>query len=371
MPTRAGEQEIRAIEHVYGGSNLVEKDFSREFLNAVPYAQVEAIARQLSEAYGAIVSIEERGDGYMIETATHRIPVRIALNGDGQIASLLFRPAEVLTASIEQTVEKIATLPGNVSVLVTSDGETVFSSQADKPLAVGSAFKLGVLKALIDDIDAGRRGWDDIVRLEQADISLPSGRLQAFPPGSPLTLHTLAALMISESDNTATDMLMRAVGRKKVGEALGIEIPLTTREFFVLKANPDLAERYRNLAAGEDAEDLLAEIGSRDLPSVGDATGLHQPGIEWNVSASRLCALITGVQNADVFSINPGPVETADWRSVAYKGGSETGVLNFTAALEGKDGSRHCAVMTINAEETIDLNTASGLFARLTAQLAD
>ena len=79
--------------------------------------------------------------------------------------------------------------------------------------AVGSAFKLAVLAALKDQVAAGALAWDDVATLEAGHISLPSGILQAWPVGSPLTIHTLASLMISVSDNTATDALIALLGR--------------------------------------------------------------------------------------------------------------------------------------------------------------
>jgi beta-lactamase class A len=39
--------------------------------------------------------------------------------------------------------------------------------------------------------------------------------------GIALTLHSLASLMISASDNTATDLLLHVVGRENVGARRG------------------------------------------------------------------------------------------------------------------------------------------------------
>ena len=40
--------------------------------------------------------------------------------------------------------------------------------------------------------------------------------MQDWPPGAAVTVETLATLMISVSDNTATDTLIRLVGRERV-----------------------------------------------------------------------------------------------------------------------------------------------------------
>src|SRR6185436_600599 len=86
----------------------------------------------------------------------------------------------------------------------------------DQALAIGSAFKLYVLGALARDVAEGKRHFDDTLRLEQRWMSMPSGKLQKWPVGTPLTLASAAALMISESDNTATDHLLFTLGRERV-----------------------------------------------------------------------------------------------------------------------------------------------------------
>ena len=68
-------------------------------------------------------------------------------------------------------------------------------------------------------------------------ISLPTGRLRTIPPGSPLALRTLAAFMITDSDNTATDALIEFRSMQR-------HLPfLTTREYFHLKSPPLLYRR--------------------------------------------------------------------------------------------------------------------------------
>ncbi|NMB11632.1 MAG: serine hydrolase [Firmicutes bacterium] len=51
-----------------------------------------------------------------------------------------------------------------------------------------------------------------VIELKSDYISLPSGMLQEWPVGSPITLHTLASLMSSISNNTATNALIDVEG---------------------------------------------------------------------------------------------------------------------------------------------------------------
>lgn len=366
---KAGEAEIARLEQVFRTPEQAGTQFSKSFLAAVPAEQVSEIVNRLVDSLGAPLAIVQDGDDYAVETRTHSIPTKVTLDADGLIAGLLFETPVALTASLEETLAKLGSLAETVSYVVEEDGATRFERNADLPLAVGSAFKFGVLKALKDDIAAGRRHWDDVVRLEAADRSLPSGELRLYPAGSPLTLHTLAAEMIARSDNTATDTLIRVIGADRIAADLGIETLLTTRALFQLKADKTLADAYLSGTASDRAA-ILKQLSERGLPSVADASSLYTPGLEWMIPVRQLCRLATAVSDLDVFAINPGPVRPGSWQRVAYKGGSETGVLNLTAALIGKDGRTYCLSMTLNGDKPVDEIAAAGLFARAASQLA-
>jgi hypothetical protein len=104
-------------------------------------------------------------------------------------------------------------------------------------LAVASAFKLYVLKAIAAEIEGGRMRWDDVVRLRQRHRSLPPAPLNRRPDGAPLTVQSLATWMLAASDNTATDHLLHHVGRVVVERHAGTyNRPfLSTLEMFKLK----------------------------------------------------------------------------------------------------------------------------------------
>lgn len=132
------------------------------------------------------------------------VPTRITLDADGRIAGLFFFNPRARVSGLEQAVGDLRALPGRISLLVLEDGRERAALNPETPLAVGSAFKLAVLAALLDHIRAGQRSWRDVVELRSEWKSLPSGILQDWPDGSPLSIYTLASLMISRSDNTGT-----------------------------------------------------------------------------------------------------------------------------------------------------------------------
>jgi hypothetical protein len=70
--------------------------------------------------------------------------------------------------------------------------------------------------------------------------------------------------------------------------------------------------------------------------------------VEWFFSTRELCDLMRRVQALPMMSLNPGLANPADWQRVAFKGGSEPGVLNLTTWLLGRDGRQFCVSATWN-----------------------
>ncbi|MBO2521973.1 MAG: serine hydrolase [Firmicutes bacterium] len=332
--------------------------FAPAFLSQVPVAQVEAIVAQLTSLLGEYEGIVQENGQFLIVFSEGAVPAEIALDGQGRIQGLFFHPPRPQMSGLEDAVAQLAQLPGTTHLLVISDDGILAAHQPERRLAVGSAFKLAVLAALRDQINAGERSWDEVVLLPAEAKSLPSGILQNWPPGSPVTVHTLAALMISVSDNTATDALIALVGRDRVQQYAAHQVPfLTTREAFVLKdpANAKLLERYRKAdAAGREA--LLEELAALPLPSVeifAQGTPLATD-VEWFFNTYELCSLMARVQDLPLMGINPGAADPGDWRQVAYKGGSEPGVLSMVTGLVGHDGKRYCVAASWNHDAALD-----------------
>jgi beta-lactamase class A len=286
----------------------------------------------------------------------------MALDWQGRIAGLRFTGVVPTGATIDSVVGTIRSLPGQVSLLVLRDGKERASLQPDAPLAVGSAFKLIVLRGLADAIGAHRLAWDQVVRLDSAWRSLPSGFLQTWPAGTPLTIETLADAMISVSDNTAADALIHLVGREPLQALSPRNTPfLTTRELFTLKS-PGLADRSNAWQSLTPAarQGLLDEASRAALPDP-FALALHPGGgPEWFVTAREICTLLGGLKDIPAFRINDGGFAGADWKSIAFKGGSEPGVLNLSVYAVGHDGRGVCVSATWNDTRDVE---AGKLFA--------
>jgi len=76
--------------------------------------------------------------------------------------------------------------------------------------------KIPLMVHLFRSVDAGRLSLDDHIELGEADRRDGSGLLTHLSPGLKLTLHDMMTMMITVSDNEATDKLLGMVGAQKV-----------------------------------------------------------------------------------------------------------------------------------------------------------
>jgi beta-lactamase class A len=294
----------------------------------------------------------------------YTIPVLLTIETQAPylIAGLFLRPAVKAVASLESLQTEFSTLGGQVSFMAMNVGGGSIASaiNTSERLPVGSTFKLYVLGEIVRAVRQKERKWTDIVRLDSAWRSLPSGRLHTWPHGSPMTLYSLAAMMISESDNTATDALIRLLGPARIASqmsAMGndrpdINVPfLTTLQAFKLKyADAGLGRQYAS-AGHDERVQILSRIDSaitRDsiMPT---STPALADSIEWFATVAELCRAMDWLRREaimqndmtalDILGINPGVAVGTSWKRVCYKGGSEPGVINMTFMLEHQDGT--------------------------------
>ena len=361
------------LKQIFTAEVMSEDWFSAAFLVQVPVGQLSEIVRQYRAALGALEDVQGKAPAFRLTFSHGYVAAQIALDGAGRVAGFFLGPPEPRVSGLDNALDGFRKLPGRVSVLVVSQSGVLAQLNPEQPLAVGSAFKLAVLAALKDQVSAGAKAWDDVVTLKADHISLPSGILQSWPLGSPLTVHTLASLMISVSDNTATDALIALLGRQLVENYTALNHPLlTTREAFALK-NPTNADHLKAYRQGDVAQrrEVLGKLQSLPLPSVADFTSPQALDVEWFFSAYELANLMAAVQDLSVFSINPGVASPADWQHIAFKGGSEPGVINLTTWLVGQSGMNYCVVATWNNDEVVDEVQFVGLYSGVLRQLTE
>ena len=389
------EMRSEQVVSFFNGDIEAEDLFTNGFLAAVPPAQLTAIVLQWTAQHGAAQSVETlnpvsdtRGAlNIRMERANATGGIAIDPGDDNRISELVFHSFDTIDDSAAKITADLTALPGNVSVWFgpVDGGEPVISLNADAQMPLGSTFKLYVLAALAREVAQGEREWDDTVTLDVT--SFPSGMMQDWPQGAPVTLQTLASLMISISDNTATDQLIAVLGRDAVFETLvnsGHSAPalndpfLTTRELFLLKGGP--RARLSTYAGGDAELRALILAGIEDSPVSGAeigaafAQGPIAIDVEWFGNAGDLINLFQFMRETadprafDMMGINPSmlPATRELWAYAGYKGGSEPGVLNLTWLLTDDAGADHALVMSwSNPDANLPPDTLEALARRI------
>lgn len=324
--------------------------FSQSFLSQLPAGKVDEVIAGIVKELGPYQSVELTAEKFVAHFAKGTVDVLIHLDADAKIDLLYFRPPA--TASLDDTLRAFRDQAGTLSYVITVESRSERAAlNPSASLAVGSAFKLAIINALRDQIALRRRRWNEVVPLERRWQSAPSGVLQKWPPGTPITIATYAAQMISISDNTAADALASIAGSNAIRPyAFGNDPFLTTREVFVLHSDPNADLRNAYLAATTPkAQSAIAErADARPLPSVQQLLEAPLLAIEWHYSVRQLCTLMQRVADLPLMSINPGVADPSDFRRVAYKGGSDIGVLNMTTMVTTRRGTHICFSATIN-----------------------
>jgi len=355
LPAQAAEEEI--LETIFVKDTIERSLFSPELLNRANVEEVVAIVRGLKGTLGGFRGVQKDGPNtYTVFLERGRVPAEIQTDEQGLVTFLFFRQPTAAGLTPQEALGGFVRLErsggGQISVLVTRDGVDQVALAPDAELDAGSAFKMAVLKALMDAVDAGDVAMTDIATVDAAWRSLPSGIMQDWPDGTPVTLATLATLMISISDNTATDGLVSILGRDAVEAYLTRTPLLTTAEFFKLKADVNNTRARYRAAEDDGRAAVLADLATAPLPEVSELDDSPSPEIGWPVSARNLCSLIDDVAANPAMQVNPGVANPAEWERVAYKGGSNFGAFNMTTQLVDETGTSWCITATWNTEHS-------------------
>ncbi len=413
--------QLKWFVDVLNGKGLegIETHFGADFKSKIP---PEIVARQLESV---ITSVLEGGPVVVVSinstsTDDHiRGNLRSEANGVVLTYNIAVEPDTGLIALFSSQVlpgagpgraatwvaldAKFAELPGTTNFYagqVAPDGTmtAIRVRNPDARLGIGSTFKLYVLGTLAEMVRDGETDWEQTLALREEWKSLPSGVMQTEEAGTEHPLAEFALKMISISDNTATDHLIHFIGRERVEAYMARynadpdrSTPfLTTREIFAMKIGDDqsLAGRY---VASDLAfrRAMLAPGGEVALavPSMVAAAVWTAPmwidAIEWFatgeecsraiVAADLLAQLPGNAPAGAAMRANPGiGFDRSIWKAIAFKGGSEPGVLNLTWLVDRHDGARFVlSVGWNNPEAAVDQAAFIDLAGQAFGLLAD
>lgn len=378
------QNRINDVARLFQGAQIEEEVFNQNFLNAVPVAQFRLLTGQIKQQHGqpvSVLSIDVKDATnatfrMQFEKSIGQFIISIEPNLPNRISGLRITSFESADNSINEVLDAMDALPGRtgVSVVTLSNGQIQPIAQKDNMgrYAIASTFKLYILAELDRQIQAGQRKWSDVYRL--GPKSHPSGVSQDWPNNMPMTLQTLATLMISVSDNSATDTLIRILGQdalqsivRKTGHGNAEEFTpfLMTRQVTALKtpANAKLLQAYLELSRSRRTGYLQQIDKLLTLESIDFGLVTSQPilvdTIEWFASPDDIARLLAYIDRnssqtvRDILAINSGIGKDTvnNWRYLGYKGGSDTGIMSLNFLLESKQGQKYAVSVHWNDKQ--------------------
>ncbi len=282
-----------------------------------------------------------------------------------------------------------------VSKLTDGTCTTVAGTNVDASLPLASIFKLYVLLAVANAVNAGTLDWSDPLTITEESKAVGSASFEDLESGATVSVREAAQQMISASDNMATDLLIGKVGRGSVERALvaaghhdpAIMTPFpTTHELFSVGwGDPDMRTQWRQAVdqgKPQERARLLAQTDAQ--PYEPDPERTHTPaspyGVEWYGSATDICRVHAALQAAavgpgapvrDILSALPGiELDDATWDYIGAKGGNLPGDLTFSWYAEDRTGQPWVVSFQLTWPEYRSLTAASWLLSVAEATFA-
>jgi len=175
--------------------------------------------------------------------------------------------------------------PGHVGIMV-EDLATGLSSSvnAGAQMPAASTIKIPVMVEVFKRLAHGDFDLNRKVTLQPSDRDWGSGDLSDAPAGSRYPVSKLLTLMITVSDNTATNMLIRLVGRHAINDEMtGLGLTQTSLHDYIRSDGPihyalrsSCSDMIRLLSAMARNQ-LIDEWSSREMISI--LTGQHHNGL--------------------------------------------------------------------------------------------
>ena len=266
-------------------------------------------------------------------------------------------PQQALAKSLEESIQPLVNgYKGDVAVSVYHfESDTSWALRGDVPMPTASLIKLPVMIEAYRQVEAGTLKLDQRIEVRKEDMVQGSGILTShFSAGTVISLRDAIRLMMVYSDNTATNLVVDAIGlpaTAKLMQELGY--PETQLHAKVFRGDTSIApDRSKKFGLGSttanDMVSLLKRLKNGEL-----------------AGAESTTAMIDHMLNCDDKSRFPllMPVGV----KVAHKTGSVTRVRTDAGLLMGKDCTVALCVLTDNNEDTrwTDENAGNRLCAEI------
>lgn len=258
----------------------------------------------------------------------------------------------------DQIAQIASTAKGRVGVaaVILETGENVSLIPQDH-FPMQSVYKLPISMAVLKQVDLGKLNLDQQVKVAKSDFvgaGQHSPIRDRFPAGTELTIKELVQFAISDSDGTASDVLMKLAGGPQAVQAYLAELEI--KEMIVLNTEKELGQdgqaQYRNWATPDAAVGLLRALYERRGLTESSQSLLIRLMAESTPGQKRLKGLL------------PAGTE------VAHKTGTSGTKNGITAATNdigiiSLPNRKHLAIAVFVSDSPADEKTREGVIAQI------
>ena len=208
--------------------------------------------------------------------------------------------------------------------LVDLDTKGFVNIKGDEIIASASTIKLPVLVAFFQEVDRGKINLEEQLVMTNDLIAEGSGGMQYEKPGSKFSALETAEKMMTTSDNTATNMLIKRLGGSEQLNQIFIKIGLKGTR--LRNPLPDLTGT--NTTTPEDLGNLLAKLDQGKLISLR--------------SRDRLLYIMRNIERNTLL-----PEGLGSGAIIAHKTGDIKSVLGDVGIVDMPNGKRYIASVLV------------------------
>jgi beta-lactamase class A len=236
----------------------------------------------------------------------------------------------------------------------------------DVLVPTASVIKLPIMVEAFYQVKVGKHHLEERLKLTKENQVEGSGVLTLLQPGVEPTLQDAITLMITQSDNTATNMVIDVIGIPAVNErivAMGLKDTYLYKKVFMPPQGPTPPDQKRFGLGKTTAREMAQVMEGIDRCDLGDA---------------KLCKQMIGIlKNQNVRTMIPRYLETVDTSetdsSIGNKTGSLDEVRNDVGIVYTKHGPIVISAFTYDNEDhgwSVD-NSAEVLVAKMAKAVVD
>jgi beta-lactamase class A len=257
---------------------------------------------------------------------------------------------------LRQRIEKIARAAQGrvgVSAMVLETGQSMVLNGKQR-FPMQSVYKLPIGMAVLAQVDRGKVQLDRKIRIEASDVVPVSTVLDQKAQGKEFNLAELLKYMISDSDNTACDALLRLIGGPQV--VTPYLQSLSVSDIVVANTEKELAQdkavQYRNYATPDATVVLLRALHEGRGLSESSQALLLRLMTETSTGLKRIKGMLP---NGTVVAHKTGTSSTVDGVSAAT---NDVGLVTLP-------NGHHLAIAVFVSDAKADMATREAAIARI------